>query len=208
MVRCVWCAACGGGRGPWNQFDMAPPYFHPSPLPLLAACLRSAPLLVLVLFSVVPRGIHSFSMPLPVAIRYPAHPQTPCSASAGRWARSRAWSCIAARKKKSPGWVAAVQGADDQGTDRPGRLRVAVVGSGAVGLYYGARLLEAGHDVYFVARSDLDVLKRNGLKVESVDGDMRFESVKVYGRAEDIGKVDWVVLALKTYALPAVLPQC
>lgn len=169
---------------------------------VMPAC-RGLPLLVLVLFSVVPRGIHSFSMPLANAIRDPAH----SSASAGRWARSRAWSCIAARKKTSLGWYAR-QGAEDQGTDWPGRQRVAVVGSGAVGLYYGARLLEAGHDVYFVARSDLDVLKRNGLKVESVDGDMRFESVKVYGRAEDIGKVDWVVMALKTYALPVVLPQC
>jgi 2-dehydropantoate 2-reductase len=39
-----------------------------------------------------------------------------------------------------------------------------VVGSGAVGLYYGARLLEAGHDVRFVARTDLELLQRNGLK--------------------------------------------
>jgi len=85
-----------------------------------------------------------------------------------------------------------------------GRKRVAVVGSGAVGLYYGARLLEAGHDVSFVARSDLQVLQERGLTVESVDGDMRFAEISVVGKPEDIGEVDWVVMALKTYALPAV----
>lgn len=77
--------------------------------------------------------------------------------------------------------------------------------AGAVGLYYGARLLEAGHDVYFIARTDLAHLQKNGLTVESVDGDMRFDSVKVFGSAQEIGEVDWVLMALKTYALPAVL---
>ena len=44
-----------------------------------------------------------------------------------------------------------------------GKKRVAIVGSGAVGLYYGARLLEAGHDVTFLARSELSSLKEHGL---------------------------------------------
>ena len=88
-------------------------------------------------------------------------------------------------------------------SERVDRQKVAVVGAGAVGLYYGARLLEAGHDVSFIARTELDYLQRHGLTVESVDGNMRFDSIKVFGTAEEIGKVDWVVMALKTYALSA-----
>ena len=76
--------------------------------------------------------------------------------------------------------------------------------TGAVGLYYGARLLEAGHDVSFLARTDFAFLQRNGLTVESVDGDVCFDRVQVFDRAEDIGEVDWVVMALKSYALPSV----
>jgi len=88
-------------------------------------------------------------------------------------------------------------------SERVDRKKVAVVGAGAVGLYYGARLLEAGHDVSFIARTELEHLQRNGLTVESVDGNMRFDAIKVFGTAEEIGKVDWVVMALKTYALSA-----
>ena len=78
-----------------------------------------------------------------------------------------------------------------------------MVGSGAVGLYYGARLLEAGHDVSFLARTDLAHLRQNGLTVESPDGDMRFAQVDAFGSAEEIGEVDWILMALKTHALDA-----
>jgi 2-dehydropantoate 2-reductase len=61
--------------------------------------------------------------------------------------------------------------------------------------------LEAGHDVSFIARSDLDFLHRNGLTVDSVDGNMRFDNIKAVGKADEVGEVDWVVMALKTYAL-------
>ena len=91
-----------------------------------------------------------------------------------------------------------------------GRKRVAIVGSGAVGLYYGARLLEAGHDVTFLARSELSSLKEHGLTVESIDGDMHFDSVKAVASTEEIGEVDWVLMCLKTHGLesaPALLKR-
>jgi 2-dehydropantoate 2-reductase len=50
--------------------------------------------------------------------------------------------------------------------------RYAVIGTGAVGGFYGARLAAAGHEVHFLARSDAEVLRRQGLRVESVDGDI------------------------------------
>ena len=57
---------------------------------------------------------------------------------------------------------------------------VAVVGAGAIGLYYGGRLAAAGEDVRFLARADYDVLRRDGLKVESVHGDFEVPQVRAY----------------------------
>ena len=54
-----------------------------------------------------------------------------------------------------------------------------VIGSGAVGGYYGARLAQAGHTLRFLARSDYDFIKQNGLRVESVKGDIYLEKVEV-----------------------------
>ena len=86
---------------------------------------------------------------------------------------------------------------------------IAIVGSGAVGGYYGARLAAAGEDVRFLMRSDLSTVQREGLTVESVDGDFRLEAPQVFGSSAEIGPVDLVVVAWKATAnrhLPTVLP--
>lgn len=64
------------------------------------------------------------------------------------------------------------------------RQKVAVIGAGAVGLYYGSRLREVGHDVSFLARRDLEAMRRGGLTISSPDGDMRItpEDIKVFSR--------------------------
>jgi 2-dehydropantoate 2-reductase len=79
-----------------------------------------------------------------------------------------------------------------------GKRSYAVVGLGAVGGYYGARLAAAGHEVHFLARSDLDHVRRHGLTVESADGDIVLDSVAVHGSAEGVPPVDFVVVAVKT----------
>jgi 2-dehydropantoate 2-reductase len=43
--------------------------------------------------------------------------------------------------------------------------KIAVVGSGAVGCYYGGMLAHAGHDVHFLMRADLDTVRREGLRI-------------------------------------------
>lgn len=78
---------------------------------------------------------------------------------------------------------------------------VAVVGAGAIGLYYGGRLAAAGEDVRFLARSDYEVLKRDGLQVESVHGDFSVP-VRVYRTAAEIGPVDLVIVAWKATSNP------
>ena len=50
-------------------------------------------------------------------------------------------------------------------------MKIAVVGCGAVGSYYGAMLCRAGQDVNFLLRSDYDVARRNGVNIRSPKGD-------------------------------------
>ncbi len=86
--------------------------------------------------------------------------------------------------------------------------KVAVVGSGAIGLYYGGRLAAAGGDVSFLLRSDYDAISRDGLTVESVHGDFSLPVVKGFRTAAEIGPVDLVIVAWKTtanYQLATVL---
>lgn len=79
--------------------------------------------------------------------------------------------------------------------------QIAVVGAGAIGCYYGAMLARAGHDVRFLLRRDLEAVRANGLDIRSYLGDFRLERVTVAGKPEDLGRVDWVICALKATAL-------
>jgi 2-dehydropantoate 2-reductase len=86
---------------------------------------------------------------------------------------------------------------------------VAVVGSGAIGLYYGGRLAEAGMNVKFLARSDYDQLSNCGLAVASIAGDFHLKNISVFKNPAEIGPVDLVIVAWKAtanHALAAVLP--
>ncbi len=79
-------------------------------------------------------------------------------------------------------------------------MRIAVVGAGALGLYYGAVLQRAGNDVHFLLRRDFDAVAENGLMVYSVNGDFHLPHVKAYRTPEEIGDVDLVLIGLKTFA--------
>jgi 2-dehydropantoate 2-reductase len=86
---------------------------------------------------------------------------------------------------------------------------IAVVGSGAIGLYYGGRLAEAGHDVRFLLRADYDAVVAGGLQCRSVHGDFHLHPVQAYRSAEEMGPVDLVIVAWKAtsnHLLPQVLP--
>ena len=83
------------------------------------------------------------------------------------------------------------------------RHSVAVIGAGAVGSYYGARLAQAGHDVRFLMRRDYDAVRANGLRILSVDGDFTPDRPTVVRSSEQIGPVDWVLCALKATSIEA-----
>lgn len=78
-------------------------------------------------------------------------------------------------------------------------MRIAVIGSGALGLYYGALLQRAGNDVRFLMRRDFDAVSRGGLAVTSPNGDFRLDRVKAFRRSDEMGEVDLVVVGLKTF---------
>jgi len=89
--------------------------------------------------------------------------------------------------------------------------KIAVVGSGAIGLYYGTRLALAGAEVRFLLRSDLAAVQERGITVRVGEQTLRIapERVRAFGRAAEIGPVDLVVVALKTTAndqLATLLP--
>ena len=79
-------------------------------------------------------------------------------------------------------------------------MRIAVMAAGAVGGYFGARMQAAGHDVFFVARgANLAAIKSNGLKLESVHGDLHLRQVNVTDDPNGVGPVDIVLFAVKLW---------
>jgi 2-dehydropantoate 2-reductase len=94
-----------------------------------------------------------------------------------------------------------------QGTDKPS---VAIIGSGAVGGYYGSRLWETGEcNVKFHMRGEhYQKSTTEGLNVTSVHGDIFIppDELQAFTDTNDMGKVDWVIVALKSSALDAIPP--
>ena len=89
------------------------------------------------------------------------------------------------------------------------KRRYAIIGTGAVGGFYGARLARAGLDVHFLLHGDYDHVRAHGLVVESAEGDFALERVQAYARAADLPPADVTVVALKTtqnHRLAELLP--
>lgn len=87
--------------------------------------------------------------------------------------------------------------------------RYAVVGTGAIGGYYGGRLQRAGHAVHFLARSDYDHLQTQGLRVDSVYGNFHLPMVQVYDDPAKLPPCEVVLIALKAtqnHQLAQILP--
>lgn len=79
-------------------------------------------------------------------------------------------------------------------------MRIAVMGTGGVGGYFGARLAQAGHEVAFVARGrQLEALRDHGLRVESPLGDVHLPTVEVTDDPADISGVDLVLFGVKLW---------
>lgn len=79
-------------------------------------------------------------------------------------------------------------------------MRIAAMAAGAVGGYFGARMAAAGHDVFFIARgANLAAIKKNGLKIDSVHGDLHLPKPNVTDDPASVGPVDIVLFAVKLW---------
>ncbi|MFE6687619.1 ketopantoate reductase family protein [Streptomyces sp. NPDC057743] len=87
-------------------------------------------------------------------------------------------------------------------------MRIAVLGAGGVGGYFGARLAAAGADVTLVARGrHLEAIRREGLLVRSALGDVRTAPDRVVGSVDELGPTDLVLVAVKLWDTEEVAKQ-
>ena len=85
-------------------------------------------------------------------------------------------------------------------------MKIAIIGAGGVGGFFGARLQQAGADVHFVARgAHFAAMRAEGLRVESPLGDIHLPRVNVTDNPADIGTADIVWLAVKLWDMDAAI---
>ena len=88
-------------------------------------------------------------------------------------------------------------------------MRYGIIGTGAIGGYYGAKLAHAGQEVHFLLRSDYEYVRQHGLQVDSCDGSFHLANVNAYLHTEDMPPCDVVLVCLKSVnndKLPSLLP--
>ena len=87
-------------------------------------------------------------------------------------------------------------------------MKIAIIGSGGVGGFFGAKLAKAGNDVTFLARgAHLEALNKNGITVKSVDGDFKVEKIKATDKISNIEKVDLVILGVKAWQVREIAKE-
>jgi len=85
-------------------------------------------------------------------------------------------------------------------------MRIAVMGAGAVGAYFGAKLSASGHNVAFLARgSHLDALCREGLRVDSPAGNLRIQNALFTNDPSEVAAVDLILFCVKSYDTDAAV---
>ena len=77
-------------------------------------------------------------------------------------------------------------------------MKYGVIGTGAIGGFYGAKLAHGGQDVHFLLHSDYEYVKQHGLQVDSCDGSFHLDNVNAYQHTEDMPKCDVVLVCLKS----------
>ncbi len=87
--------------------------------------------------------------------------------------------------------------------------RIAIVGSGAIGGYYGAKLAYYGRDVHFLMRGDVSEVRRFGLRIRGKNENIRVAKVQAHASTREIGPCDLVIVAIKAISnaeLPELIP--
>lgn len=88
-------------------------------------------------------------------------------------------------------------------------MKYGVIGTGAIGGYYGARLAQSGQELHFLLRSDYEYVRQHGLQIDSCDGSFHLDAPHVYNSTDDMPQCDVVLVCLKSinnYKLRDMLP--
>ena len=85
--------------------------------------------------------------------------------------------------------------------------RIGIIGTGAIGGFYGLMLARAGYDVHFLLRSEFSTVSQNGLRLDSqVHGVLTLDNVQAYSSAADMPACDWLLVGAKTTGNNSVAP--
>src|SRR5690554_3242501 len=85
--------------------------------------------------------------------------------------------------------------------------RIGVIGTGAIGGFYGVMLARAGYDVHFLLRSEYAAVQQNGIVVESqVHGELTLPSVQAYDDVAQMPACDWLLVGAKSTSNDALAP--
>ena len=88
-------------------------------------------------------------------------------------------------------------------------MKYGIIGTGAIGGYYGARLAQSGQEVHFLLHKDYEYVRANGLQVDSCNGSFHLDNPYVYHSTEDMPPCDVVLVCLKSinnHLLRSLLP--
>ena len=84
-------------------------------------------------------------------------------------------------------------------------MKIAIIGSGGVGGYFGTKLAKAGYDVTFLARgAHLHAIQNKGLVVKSIDGDFKLANVNATDKIKEIDPVDLVIIGVKAWQVKEI----
>lgn len=88
-------------------------------------------------------------------------------------------------------------------------MKYGIIGTGAIGGFYGSKLAKAGQEVHFLFHRDYEYVKEHGLLVDSCDGSFHLDQVNAWQHAEEMPRCDVVLVGLKTvnnHLLSRLLP--
>jgi 2-dehydropantoate 2-reductase len=87
-------------------------------------------------------------------------------------------------------------------------MKIAIIGSGGVGGYFGAKLAKAGNEVTFLARGEhLRAIREKGIEIKSIEGDFNVFPVKVTDSIKEIGQSDLIIIAVKAWQVKEIAPE-
>ncbi|AZF25787.1 putative 2-dehydropantoate 2-reductase [Pseudomonas sp. R2-60-08W] len=85
--------------------------------------------------------------------------------------------------------------------------RIGIIGTGAIGGFYGLMLARAGFDVHFLLRSEYAAVREHGLRVNSsVHGNLHLHPVQAYASPADMPPCDWLLVGTKSTGNPELAP--